>query len=115
MGSPPTTSTSDFLIFEAFLVHYRNLLVFFNKASANDDVLAVRYAPGWTHTVPAKFEHDKQRCNRLLAHLSYRRSGYRIRNEMVWPDVPGKAQYIEDLFAAFLQSLTPERYEWFPV
>ena len=116
--------TVDSLIFEALLVHLRNLLqfLFANRLKQKDDplrvlpgdVLACDYVgPAWRPTRPPWLTEYREGCNRLLAHLSIERPRYIENRTIEWPGLPDKIEHIKGVYVAFLRSLTLDRQAWF--
>jgi hypothetical protein len=103
------------LVREAFLVHFRNLLYFFYiKPRHPDDCHVDDFLPAdsWTRKNWDLVDKYKQRCNSLLAHLSYGREGFRSAGQMVW-DLDKMASLILEDWDSFLDSLPAHRREWF--
>jgi hypothetical protein len=106
---------SDLLDIEALLIHFRNLMEFFytKKQKKDDLVLATHYTCEAPRGTPAWHDDFNQRCQNLLAHLTYDRTRRRSKNEHHWYDVLEKISYMESEITGFLNSLTPERRAWF--
>ena len=104
------------LIFEALLLHFRNIIDFFYTDSHNrDDVRACDFFPGpaqWKPEVPDWYREYKARCNKLLAHLTYSRTDFKRRNRMTW-HLTDKLRDIQGAWRLFLRTLPPERAAWF--
>jgi hypothetical protein len=104
------------LILEALLLHFRNILDFFYGEAKNpDDVHASHFFPDpsqWNPVKPAWLREYRQRCHKLLAHLTYSRLDYKERGEMVWK-LDEKLQHLRDTWYSFLDSLPSGRRRWF--
>lgn len=113
-----TTSTfsptyTAYLDRDALLIHTRVLMDFFYGAGGGDDVLAHHFTGATRRSVPPWPKAFRIKCNKLFAHLTYERTARRDRDEHHWYDIPVKE--IEAEITKFLNSLTPERQEWFQV
>ena len=108
-------SPGDLLDIEALLLHFRNLMEFFYTKSLEKDNLVLAHHYHNSGPLPKRpWAHDFNiRCNNLLAHLTYFRSDKRRLNEHHWCDILEKVRYMEEEIVGFLDSLTPERKEWF--
>jgi len=107
---------SDFQNIEGVLLHFRNLIEFFftGKPERNDLVLAHHFTGNAPQNLPAWAKTYEQRCNELLAHLTYRRSNhYRQNNEHHWPDIADKCRLMDNTITEFLNFLPSERKAWF--
>jgi hypothetical protein len=101
------------LVREALLIHFRILLGFFyGSKQQQDDVIVSDYTSTWIPNVPTWLEEYKQRCNKLLAHLTYKRVGYVDSNDMVWV-LDDKIQHLRSEWQLFLNSLPADRKVWF--
>jgi hypothetical protein len=99
---------------EGILIHYRNLIEFFFSEKTDDDlVLACHYTGASPKQAPPWAKAYRLRCNNLLAHLTYRRTAYRQKDEHHWPDIWEQCRFMNDEITAFLNSLPPERRAWF--
>lgn len=114
---PTWTAKSDnrigLLIFEAFLIHFRNLLQFFygtNDKKAHDKARAVKY--GFVAHRPDWYQEYSNRCNKLLAHPSYDRISYVESGRTEWR-FEGQLEHLRAEWSGFLESLEPERRVWF--
>jgi hypothetical protein len=101
------------LVFEAFLTHFRNLLQFFygkNDKKSQDQARAYHY--GWIAKRPKWYQAYSDRCDQLLAHLSYDRIKYIDEGTVQWIfDVQIDQLRVE--WNNFIQALSPERQAWF--
>lgn len=65
------------LIAEAFILHFRNVIHFFyaEAEKRKDDIGATDFTtPGsWNPAKPSWFDSERQRCHKLMAHLTYSR------------------------------------------
>jgi hypothetical protein len=103
------------LLFEALLVHFRNLLDFFYGHPGKDLVHASHFfcdAAEWRPTRPTWLKEYRTRCNKLLAHLTYSRVEYARKGEMDWA-VDEQMQHLRGRWNQFLEQLPPERRGWF--
>ncbi len=100
---------------DALLIHFRVLMDFFYEKDEKDDIRAHHYTRGTPRKAPAWHDEFKIKCNKLFAHLTYNRTGYRIREEHHWYDIPDKVKDMEAEITGFLKSLTPESMAWFDV
>jgi len=108
--------TSDFHEVEGILVHFRNLIEFFftDRPEKNDLILAHHYTGQAQQQIPVWAKRYEQRCNELLAHLTYRRSNhYRQNGEHHWTDIAEKYGLMDGAITEFLNFLSPERRAWF--
>jgi hypothetical protein len=106
--------TVDRLVFEAFLIHFRNLLDFFyGKRTHRNDILVSDYQSNWVPNRPLWESTDRQRCNKLLAHITSDRLQYLKDGTIEWSGLTEKHRHIRTEWNAFLQSLPPERLNWF--
>ncbi len=102
---------------ESTLLHARSLLEFFTKQRCDKgvskyDVLAQDYSNGWLPAQPPEYLlENRQRLNRMLAHLSYKRNQL-IRTNRRW-DIPKISAEIEGLWSDFYSHLSLEKAEWF--
>jgi hypothetical protein len=100
---------------ESFLVHLRNLIDFLYAARKYPtDAIASDYSPGWKpHPLP-NWQDDKERCNMLLNHPTYKRVDYEKAGQMVWKgSFQDRAAHIMGEWASFLGALPPDRRAWF--
>jgi hypothetical protein len=106
---------SDFLTLEVFLLHFRNLLEFLYMEDSSSNVLAAHYVGSWNPRgkQPSWGKDDKQRCNRLLSHLTYDRIALRKQNLHIWPALWDRYEHLQRHILEFLSLLTPDRREWF--
>jgi hypothetical protein len=107
--------SGSFFDIEGILIHFRNLIEFFftNKRDKDNLVLAHHYTGTQPKNAPPWAKEYGQRCNELLAHLTYRRTHYRRDDKHHWPDIVGKCQNMDDEITRFLNSLAPDRRAWF--
>jgi hypothetical protein len=112
---PVATPTSDYHNIEGILIHFRNLIEFFftEKEDKDDLVLAHHYTGKAPQKAPAWAKAYGQRCNELLAHLTYRRTQYRQNDNHHWTDILEMYRQMDDEIIGFLDCLTPERRAWF--
>ena len=105
------------LIREAFLVHYRNLIDFFYERKGRpSDARAADYMDGlivWKPNRPPWVASERERCHKLLAHLTYDRVEYAESDLMTWDDLEDKTDHLRAEWLAFLAALPPARREWF--
>jgi hypothetical protein len=105
------------LILEAQLLHLRILMDFFYTESDNpDDVQAVHFFSDPEHWKPSRpnwyFEY-RDRCNKLLSHLTYSRvTKYKDRGRMGWT-LDDKCAHFQQVWNQFLSALPPGRRAWF--
>jgi hypothetical protein len=108
---------SKMLMFEGFLIHFRNVMEFFwgkNDKAAVDRARATDYVSPvyWKPTTPSWYSENSRRCNKLLSHPSYDRIGYTEAGTIDW-------RFNEELgdlqreWSKFIQALPPERQKWF--
>jgi hypothetical protein len=104
------------LVREAFLVHYRNLIDFFyEKKGWPSDARAADYIEGsiaWKANRPPWVAAERERCHKLLAHLTYDRVAYAASGSMTW-DLEDKIDHLRAEWRAFLAALPPARRGWF--
>ena len=107
--------TGGFHNIEAVLIHFRNLIEFFftERDDKDDLVLAHHYTGEVPKKAPLWAKRYGQRCNELLAHLTYRRTHYRQHDRHHWADILEKCMQMDDEINGFLDTLTPERRAWF--
>ena len=103
---------------EAFLLHFRNLRAFLCpklQPIKEDDIIASDFfgATEAADVVPsAPFEEEKQRIDKMLAHISYRRDRYILDGQDDWT-VHDLASLMLAQIDIFLSSLPATRAEWF--
>jgi hypothetical protein len=104
---------------ESFLLHTRTLRDFLcdDKKKWTDDVLAhdfFKETPGqWTKARPPLgpyLSQNKERLNKMLAHISYARLGFKAQDE--W-DIGAVLHELDVIWKAFLKALSPEKRKWF--
>lgn len=103
------------LLFEGFLLHFRNLIDFFCVGPKQDDVHASHFFPNaadWKPTKPTWLKEYRTRCHKLLAHLTYSRLEYARRGEMDWV-LDEQIEHLRACWKQFLDQLPPERRGWF--
>jgi len=111
----PSPQYADYLDRDALLIHIRILSDFFYKPSHDDDIRAHDYIGGGPRQPPAWARDFSKKCNKLFAHLTYRRTEYRARDEHHWHEVPGWVNDIDAEMTHFLESLIVEQRKWFQV
>ncbi len=111
----PSSHYAAYLNRDALLIHIRILGDFFYKPDDEDDIRAHHYRGGGPRQPPAWSGDFNKKCNKLFAHLTYRRAEYRVRDEHHWHEVPGWTQDIDVDITQFLESLTAEQRNWFQV
>ena len=120
-ASPPTTLVDDSknMALECFLLHFRNLRAFLCPSLQNiygDDILAsdllgeleVRDIGN-----AAILSKDKERLDKMLAHLSYTRRGFIEAQNYGWHTAEMELALIGQL-EVFFGLLTPAMRAWFP-
>jgi len=120
-GSPATTPTNEHwnMALESFLVHFRNLRAFLCPSlqpTYDDDVIASDFlGDPQARDIGdvARLAVDRQRLNRMLAHLSYSRDKYIRSGESIWR-IAELTAIVLDEFEKFLGQLPDERILWFP-
>jgi hypothetical protein len=95
---------------ESFLLHFRNLIDFFyTPGKYPTDVVASHYTDSnssWTPNTPAWLKDDKERCNKLLSHLTYDRVTYAKNDELKWKrSFRDQAAHLLSEWDSFLASL----------
>ena len=115
-SSPPTTppQTERTIALESFLLHFRNLRAFLcpfiqGNPPRGDDILASDFLgkPPQDIADASEISSDKERLDRMLAHLSYSRAAY------TW-EVRKMALAMLDQVRIFIARLPEERKGWFP-
>jgi len=110
----PAGDMTDFQNIEGILIHFRNLIRFFFTQGSAKEVSARHFTGKTLQLMPVWAQEYKQRCDELLAHLTYRRSShYRPNNLHHWPDIGEKCRLMNETINEFLNSLPPERKVWF--
>ena len=115
-------STRYNIAIEDFLFHFRNLRDFlypskhaWTKEIYFDDVIAHDFDPGW-HGVEDDWEEcspdERERINKMLAHLSYSRPNLHRKVPGGWP-ISAMSKAAQKELAKFIRGLPPERKEWF--
>jgi hypothetical protein len=115
---PPADPDKHYALVEHTLIHFRILIEFFFHHTAPDDyVLASDFACNHLRKTRPKWVNEyEERCNDLIAHLSYERIGYRQRNEHHWKDILDKCKLMDEEITNFLTALeasSPARSAWF--
>ncbi len=96
------------------IIGFRIFVDFFYKTNRaandqDDDVLAVDYLPGWTPQFPkAMFKIQKNRTNKLVAHLSFSRLKLKGTSWDLQQFIA-----IRRLFGQFLTDLPKDKLRWF--
>ena len=104
---------------ETFLLHFRNLRAFLcpeKELPRADDVIASDFLDKTLARDLADSDLlsvDRERLNKMLAHLSYSRRKYIQLGTHAW-DVLAMLRVMLDQFEAFLVKLPPARRAWFP-
>ena len=103
---------------EAFLIHFRNLIDFlYAPRKFKTDAIAAHYLDNnssWTPNVPAWWEEDKERCNKLLHHPTYERVEYEETGALKWKrNFRDQAAHLLTDWKAFLAALSSDRRAWF--
>jgi hypothetical protein len=118
MATP--TGTEKNMALESFLLHVRNLRAFLYPSLqpvGNDDVVASDFlGERWARDIgddPGVLASDKQRLNRMLAHLSYSREEFIAAGDHGW-EVAQMAVAILQQMDAFLAKLSERAASWFP-
>lgn len=118
--SSPAVGETKNIALEAFLLHYRNLRAFLCPSlqkTSGDDIIASDFMDNSIPEDvgdPGELGGDKDRIDKLLAHISYERARYEATGEKSWnPDA--MARRIQKGMAKFFLRLSPERREWFRV
>lgn len=111
----PTQLVTPFRNIEGILIHFRNLIEFFftERQEKGDLVLAHHFTGQPSQKAPTWAREYGQRCNELLAHLTYRRTNYRQHDEHHWTDILDKCRQMDAEITTFLSGLTPDRRAWF--
>jgi hypothetical protein len=111
----PADPDPEHAIIEHVLLHFRVLIEFFFHSSSDKgyihagDFTEVRQSerrPNWVN------EYEG-RCNDLIAHLSFKRIGYRQSDKHHWNDILQKCRLMDAEIARFLAALPSERRAWF--
>ena len=119
-ASPPTTLVDDAknMALECFLLHFRNLRAFLcpslQKVSG-DDILAsdlLRELKARDVGDVVVLSKDKERLDKMLAHLSYTRRGFIEAQNYGWHTADMELALISQL-EVFLGLLTPPMRVWF--
>jgi hypothetical protein len=103
------------LLFEACLIHFRNLLEFFyGKRECSDDVVATDYVSPdvWKASSPDWLREYKERCAKLLAHPTYKRVEHMEAGTMGW-HLDAQFNHLQAEWSAFIEALPAERKAWF--
>jgi hypothetical protein len=103
------------LLFEACLIHFRNLLEFFyGKREYSDDVVATDYVSPdvWKASSPDWLREYKERCAKLLAHPTYKRVEHMEAGTMGW-HLDAQFNHLQAEWSAFIEALPAERKAWF--
>jgi len=100
---------------DALLIHFRVLIDFFYKGDEQDDVRAHHYTGGAPRQRPAWCADFERKCNKLFAHLTYRRTEYRDLDRHHWHELPQHASEMNAELARFLASLDANQRAWFQV
>lgn len=118
--SSPADDATKNIALEAFLLHYRNLRAFLCPSlqkTSLDDVIASDFMGHLKPEDvgnPADLGLDKDRIDKLLAHISYERARYDAAGAKSWnPHV--MVRRIQEDMAKFFLRLPPERRPWFRV
>jgi hypothetical protein len=103
---------------ESFLLHFRNLRAFLCPSlqpCTADDVLASDFLENDGSNVgePVKLEIDRERLNKMLAHVSYRRSDYIEKDQHGWDSSVMLVLILREL-QKFFARLSGEQRGWFP-
>jgi len=112
----PLTTPAEYpqnMAMESFLLHFRNLRAFLCPSLQRvdeDDVLAVDFLRAWTGIDVGdvnRLAADKQRLDRMLAHLSYSREEYVTGGCAGWK-IAEMAVLLFDEFDRFLVHVPPQ-------
>lgn len=104
---------------ESFLLHFRNLRAFLCptlQMTCDDDICASAFLgkPKAIDVVDKKkLDHDRERLNKMLAHLSYTRESFIEARNYAWPVARMSIEILEQL-EVFLGLLCPDMRSWFP-
>ena len=100
---------------ESFLIHLRNLIdVFYAPRKYPTDAIARDYSSTWKPNPPKNWEEDKERCNLLLNHPTYKRVEHEKARRLAWNgSFQDRAAHLENEWKGLLASLPPERRAWF--
>ena len=118
-ASPPTFLSGDEknMALESFLLHFRNLRAFLCPSLfRDDDVLASDFLGRYDGSDVGdknKLNVDKERLDKMLAHLSYSRADYIEAGDYGWDSSRMLILVVEEL-QKFLGQLTGQERGWFP-
>jgi hypothetical protein len=98
---------------EAFLIHYRNLIDFvYQKKKWPTDAVAIDYIADWAPKRPSWLSDERERCHKLLAHLTYERVTYEEHDALSW-DLDEKVSQLRAVWNGFLSALPDASRPWF--
>lgn len=119
-SSPPTIGGNEKnMALESFLLHFRNLAAFLCpslQTPFRDDILASDFFGERVgdHGKAAKLSADGlKRLQRMLAHLTYSRSGYISADDYDWKTSEMLMVMLEEL-QGFVTTLPCKKTSWFP-
>jgi hypothetical protein len=113
------TGNDENMAFECFLLHFRNLRGFLCptlQRTYDDDICASAFlgkSEGIDVVDKKNLERDRERLNKMLAHLSYAREPFIEARMHAWPVARMSIEILEQL-EVFLGLLSPEMRSWFP-
>jgi hypothetical protein len=116
-SSPADDDTANMAL-ESFLLHFRNLRAFLCPSLQNtvsDDVIASDFlnAPREADLAdPKVLGREKEKIDKLLAHISYSREGYVRSGAKTWP-APRMLEEMRAALRQFVTQLPTEKQEWF--